>query len=759
MKIGIITFWDSQDNYGQILQSYALCEYLKKEGHESIIIRYTPRRESSNKGLLRKLSLRHLIAYYKFRVEKKNYSNSITRNFDLFRSSYLSYSPKIYHSFKELWMEDWSEYDAFVCGSDQIWSPKSDDQLNAYFLQFAPLGTKRIAYAPSFGRSVLPEDYQQRLHSMLVHFDAVSVREAEGVKFCNDAGIDCEHVCDPTILLNSADYDKFIKKGDRKKKAFCYLIKWDTLFPVEKVRDYVAQHLEGVNYFYTNGQEPIFSSNDSQSIEDWLSAIKKSEIAFTNSFHGVVFSILSHTPFVVFPLIGEAAGMNNRLFSFLGRLGLEHRVYAENIDLVELANTPIDWSIVDKRIKEFRESSIDYLTKALSSEHESNITKRNVCFLTASSIHHIYGGLDRVTELLTGYLTKNGVNVYFVSQRKRPVFHEEYQHFLPNPTELRCEENITWFNHFLESKNIDIVVNQEGNVDITLPINKSIRKVTVLHFNPNYIDDRHFYNKFKDVPLQFFVRLLLKTPLNACGLKFLRKKLKKNYQKQIQWADYFVLLSDRFKRTLLELISEDFDYRKVVAINNPLVIESVNPEIVEQKEKIVLYVGRIDNNFKNVDKLLHIWREISPNIPDWKFVLCGDGPDLNKNKQLIELLEIPNCEMLGQCDPVEYYKQAAVILMASSSSEGWGMVLVEALQYGVVPVVLGSYEAVHDIIHHGTNGLIVDRTEGWEKSFAQKVQGLLSDCSQLQRLQSNTIESIAGFDIDKIGQQWLNFLK
>ena len=40
MKIGVVTFWQSKDNYGQHLQSFALQTYLKKMGHEPFLIRY-----------------------------------------------------------------------------------------------------------------------------------------------------------------------------------------------------------------------------------------------------------------------------------------------------------------------------------------------------------------------------------------------------------------------------------------------------------------------------------------------------------------------------------------------------------------------------------------------------------------------------------------------------------------------------------------------------------------------------------------------
>ena len=45
MKIGILTFWWSQDNYGQLLQWYALQKYLRDAGHDAFLIRYDSRND------------------------------------------------------------------------------------------------------------------------------------------------------------------------------------------------------------------------------------------------------------------------------------------------------------------------------------------------------------------------------------------------------------------------------------------------------------------------------------------------------------------------------------------------------------------------------------------------------------------------------------------------------------------------------------------------------------------------------------------
>lgn len=754
MKIGIITFWDSQDNYGQIMQCYALSTYLEKTGHNTVIIRYKPYQKESRLARLKKLNPTHVFAYYKYRKEQTSLQQviGVTRDFDGFRNKYLKYTDKIYYGFEQLWHEDWSSFDAFVCGSDQIWSPKPDEQLNAYFLQFAPYKCLRIAYAPSFGRSVLPTEYQSQLHSLLEHFDAISVRESEGVDFCKQAQMNSQLVCDPTLLLTDSDYRQLTNNSIRDNHVFCYLIKWNTLFPVDEVKRVVTKY-DGIHYFCTNGQEQFFQYEKNQTIENWVESIQKSSLSLTNSFHGTVFSILSHTPFVAFPLTGEASAMNNRLTSLLTKLGLENRLYAEGDDLNRIIETPIDWNRVDARLVEFRTESERFILDALKKRERK--CEHNVCFLTSGSVHHNYGGLDRVTELLADYFKSKGANVYFVSQIHREVIHKDLQFFLPNKDKYNTEENVRWLNDFLEQKNIDVVINQEGNVDITLPIKEGVKRITVLHFNPNYIDDNYFVNKFR---ANHVLRSIFKTPIGKFALKYLRRKLANNYNRQIQWTDSFVMLSDLFRPTLSQLLSKGYDYRKVLAINNPLSLDTTFDVNEMTKEKTILYVGRIDNGFKNVDKLIRIWGKIANLVPDWKFEICGQGQELEANEQIVEQEKIPRCKLLGLVNPTPYYKKASVIMMASSASEGWGMVLVEAMQYGCVPIVLNSYAAVKDIVHNGENGVVIEPCQDMENRFAQQLLKLIQSDSNRKQMMKKAIESVKQYDINNIGQQWLKLI-
>ena len=85
------------------------------------------------------------------------------------------------------------------------------------------------------------------------------------------------------------------------------------------------------------------------SVPEWLAKIAASDFVFTNSFHGTVFAILFHRPFVSILLCGRMSGMNERALSLLKKFGLESRAaYADDTAAIETAlAAPIDWEKVD----------------------------------------------------------------------------------------------------------------------------------------------------------------------------------------------------------------------------------------------------------------------------------------------------------------------------------------------------------------------------------------------------------------------------
>jgi glycosyltransferase involved in cell wall biosynthesis len=769
MKIGIITFWDSQDNYGQLLQCYALQKHLKNAGHSPFLIRFLPYNRKSwveKLSVFRKIfSLNHIRAYLKFLNDTKRYTQfnqSYPRNFDAFRNEFLEVTPKIYHSFDELWKEKW-DADAFICGSDQIWTYSSNkDKLRAYFLDFVPLKAKCIAYAASFGRTVLPADYGNLLPLWLRKFTAVGLREQSGVELCKNAlRNDAKLVCDPTLLLTANEYVSSIlkKETETKNTVFCYLLNWETELPAEDIKTFISYKNMEINFFPAHGagNENSFIPTSDLSIPSWLNAIAASQYIFTNSFHGTVFSILFRRPFVTFALKGDSKGMNDRLTTLLKITGLENRLYFSGGSLDKILDTPIDWNDVDARLNVFRNQSIAFLNNALDKSQNEIKKKFNICFQTYGEVNHNYGGLDRVTEILADYFTCQGASVYYLSQLRRTDIANERQYFLPNRNKLKSKENIEYYNRFLQEKNIDILINQEGNVNISLPIvNKKILYITTLHFNPDYITDNHFERKFQTSFYPVFVKNILLALFRVAFVKkaalvYLRNKLSRNYQFHIKNSDAFVLLSDLFKKDLLRLTNPPVVFQNVYAINNPALL--LPKEIdVRNKQKKLLYAGRLECGMKRLDILLKNWASIANDFKDWSLWLVGDGPDRKILEKQVKGNSIPRVYFEGMQNPQKYYEESAIFCFSSNKSEGWGMVLVEAQAMGCVPIGFNSYSAIYDIIEDGKTGMIVPAFDN--EKYIAVLKELMTDETKRNNMAHNAVANAQRFDIEHIGQQW-----
>ena len=224
MKIGIITYWWSEDNYGSILQCYALQKYLRDAGYDAYLIRYDARKDETKNPnwtrllkILNPVKLLRFLFYQKSRIiyilKKKNNP----RNFDYFRNKYINQSEKTYYSYNEL-VNNPPEADVYIVGSDQMWNfnnlplGKIKDKFLACFLSFGDADVKRISYAVSFGNEKLNDDFVQEISLQLKKFDYISVREKSGIDICKQCGIhNAKWVPDPTMLLDADVYRTLYK--------------------------------------------------------------------------------------------------------------------------------------------------------------------------------------------------------------------------------------------------------------------------------------------------------------------------------------------------------------------------------------------------------------------------------------------------------------------------------------------------------------------------------------------------------------------
>ena len=360
MKIGIVTFYRVA-NYGAMLQAYALWQYLAVRGHEVVFIDH-PRTSARRMLLWRCLVSRSVKGVI---VKLRNYVRFPMTQFAV-----------SYPQTRRCWTLDdvreaTADCDAFVVGSDQMWNPKwcSGPSLPFVMLDFAPQGRPRLAYAVSFGTKEWREDQNAAFAGELLRkFAKISVREESGVALVErlSGRADAECLLDPT-LLQTADFYRSIfvhQRGNEDETAkgpyvFRYMLdEWDDAAASQKAFAFVQSRL-GIQCVETD-RAPVrgllgplcrvLGVTAKVSVPDWLSKIAHADFVFTNSFHGTVFAILFHKPFVSLLLRGPMSGMNERALSLLAKLGLSDRaVYADELEKCEKTiATPIQWDVVDE---------------------------------------------------------------------------------------------------------------------------------------------------------------------------------------------------------------------------------------------------------------------------------------------------------------------------------------------------------------------------------------------------------------------------
>ncbi len=383
MRIGIVTFWHSDDNYGQQLQCWALQRYLKKLGHEPFLIRYLYKESVWRKWLkimVKTALIYPLLGWWRHRevrrMEAVNRVKNKVRRFEEFRDNHINQTQRIYGTLKELRLDP-PVADVYIGGSDQIWHPvllRWKDS-RAFWLDFGGDRVRRIAYAASFGVDKCPSGLQAELSGRLSRFDALSVREESGVSICQAAGKEAVHVLDPTLLLSKDDYLSLMEDIPGKFSPYMYIysiniskkedIRWSELrgFAEREGLSLIVTPASG----YLPGRE-LFEGVEYRyaTIPEWLSLIRYSGFVVTTSFHGVVFCICFHKPFIYFPLSGTHAKGNSRVLNLLSKLSLSDNVWKVPGDFERIYNLPVDWDKVEELLAPLRDKSVSFLKQVLS---------------------------------------------------------------------------------------------------------------------------------------------------------------------------------------------------------------------------------------------------------------------------------------------------------------------------------------------------------------------------------------------------------
>ncbi len=195
---------------------------------------------------------------------------------------------------------------------------------------------------------------------------------------------------------------------------------------------------------------------------------------------------------------------------------------------------------------------------------------------------------------------------------------------------------------------------------------------------------------------------------------------------------------------------------KLTVQTNPLTInnEYTTPDLFN-KQKEIIYVGRIDYYQKRTYRVIETWALLENKYPEWTLRIIGDGEDKTSTEELCKKLNLHRVHFEGFKQPLEFYRRASILIL-TSEYEGFGLVIVEGMSFGVVPVVYGSYSAVYDIIKDGENGLIVKPQNGEFKAeaMAKALEQAMTDEDKRHDMAEKAIATSQNYSLDVIYKQW-----
>lgn len=379
MKIAIIT-WINGCNYGTKLQAFALQAYLKNEGYNVDLIQYIP----SNSDVIKEPLLEsrfifeRIVDRFKRLITEREYASEKIKHADEYAIRLNRADAFLFNNAtmtqKVVSNEDFnmiaSQYDVFICGSDQIWNPRILNK--RFYLDFVK-NKRKIAYAPSVGLNAYSEYEKRHILSWLYDFESIGIREIEGTQLIKsiltDSNIEVQNVCDPTLLLDSQIWKKYMNQDviPRKKYAVVYVIQnyrwYDSVLDILIKKGYEVIIIPMTSRMLRKSKSEWITYGPSE----FLGLLSSADLVVTDSFHAIIFSLIFQREFFV--LLNDNKGKlfntSSRQKTILTKAGLLDRIVEKSSQLECKISNRIEYKNVYLKLVEFIDSSKDFLRRNL----------------------------------------------------------------------------------------------------------------------------------------------------------------------------------------------------------------------------------------------------------------------------------------------------------------------------------------------------------------------------------------------------------
>lgn len=370
MQIGIITF-HFVSNFGALLQAYALCHAVESLGHNVRIIDFIPQGHAKGASLISTIRS-GIVGVINYKNRQRKHKRIAT-----FREQHFKLTDRRYTTVKDI-NDNPPVFDAYVCGSDQIWNPEHFGVLSPYFLDFVPNGNGiKLSYAASFGGESLDAAFKYLIGQYLRRIQYISVREATGIPIVREvAGREAIEVMDPVFFISPHEWGTLLGHPFSGPSDYILLYTMESNYQLLESVRYLAKrrHMQVIHLSWGirkhRGVDRVI--NNAGPLE-FIELIKNASYVCTNSFHGIAFSIILNKPFLVVP----HKSRNTRILNLLEKLDLTSQMVTDNHSLYQLVerNLEYDANKSTRLLHNAIDSSFDFLQKAIGVTR--NCTKQN----------------------------------------------------------------------------------------------------------------------------------------------------------------------------------------------------------------------------------------------------------------------------------------------------------------------------------------------------------------------------------------------
>lgn len=387
----------------------------------------------------------------------------------------------------------------------------------------------------------------------------------------------------------------------------------------------------------------------------------------------------------------------------------------------------------------------------------------NILFVDKKFPH--FGGIAVVTKMLAEKFVADGHRVFVATLM--PCSYEGIEKQIPKGVSVFQLKKPTWnlsniklLHKAIVENDVDVIINQWAlHCEISYICKKACKGtkcklISELHGAPDTtkmlieLNDRVKFAKNSVSEFFYKMKLTLAHMITRVSIRYATAV-----------CDKYVLLSEGFIKPLIDY-AKIKNAQNICAIGNAIGIPADGFEYnFDNKQKQLLYVGRMDPFNKRVNRIVEAWETVYKDYPDWTLELVGEGPQLADLKEYVQKNEIERVNFHGfQNEPPRKFYEKASVLLLTSDLEGFGLVIIEGMQFGVVPIVYGSYVAVYDIIENEKDGFITPMPYKLDNTV-EKMKALMNQPNLRNQMAINAMQKAKQFSLDNIAQKWYDIFK